>query len=286
MRRAAYNASPVSSKPPPRRALPVLIAPLAAIAGFALMQVGTLIVARPLGFRPTILVAEALLALPSLAALLVGGVGVRRGLAFVPIPRRTLLLSVAIGGSLWGLSLGLFELQYSLWRPPSWFLDHFQLVHKLLRPVGPLDAFGSLLAIAVVPATCEEIVFRGTVLPALLRFGAVTAVIASSLLFSAIHVQASSTGELSLYQLPFTFVVGMGLALLRLRTGSLVPAILAHATVNGITFATAPFAGSLEGPLPDPRPLFGASLLVGGALGSFLLFSFLRAPLTPRQADL
>jgi sodium transport system permease protein len=273
----------VTSARPPRTALPPFLAPLAAIAGFVLMQVGSAIVARPLGFRPTLLVAEGLLALPSLAALMVSGVGLRRGLGIVPVPPRTLALSVAFGAALWGFSLGLFELQYSVWRPPAWFLEHFQLVHKLLRPQGPIDALVSLLAIALIPAACEELVFRGTVLPALLGLGPTAAVLLSSMLFSAIHLQASASGEMSPYQLPFTFAVGIGLALLRLRTGSLVPAILAHATVNGITFATAPFAGSLEGPLPEPRPALGAALLFGGLFASALLFRLLRRPLTPER---
>jgi sodium transport system permease protein len=286
IRGAAYNASRVTSTRPPRTALPIMVAPLAAIAGFVLMQVGSAIVARPLGFRPTLLVAEALLALPSVAALVVSGVGLRNGLGLVPLPTRSLVLSVAFGAALWGLSLGLFELQYSLWRPPAWFLEHFQAVHKLLRPLGPFDALVSFLAIALVPAACEELVFRGTVLPALLGLGATAAVTLSSMLFSAIHLQASASGELSFYQLPFTFVVGVGLALLRLRTGSLVPSILAHATVNGITFATAPFAGALDGPLPDPRPLFGATVLLGGLLGSSLFFRLLRNSLTPQRMGL
>ena len=142
----------------------------------------------------------------------------------------------------------------------------------------------SFLAIALIPAACEELVFRGTVLPAFLGLGPTAAVALSSMLFSAIHLQASASGEVSPYQLPFTFAVGIGLALLRLRTGSLVPAILAHATVNGITFVTAPFAGSLDGPLPEPRPAFGAALLFGGLFASALVFRLLRRrPLTPER---
>jgi sodium transport system permease protein len=275
MRGAAYNASRVTQTRPARAALPILLAPFAALAGFALMQVGAALVARHLGFRPTLLVAEGLLALPAVATLLVSGVGLRLGLGLLPIPKRTIALSIAFGGALWALSLGLFELQYSVWRPPAWFLEHFQLVHRLLRPQGAIDALASFVAIALFPATCEEIVFRGTLLPGLLGLGTQSAIIGSSMLFSAIHLQANSEGELSLYQLPFTFVVGIGLALLRLRTGSLVPSILAHTTVNGITFATAPFAGSLEGPLPDPRPVFGALLLLGGLLGSAWFYRLL-----------
>ena len=113
-----------------------------------------------------------------------------------------------------------------------------------------------MAAIALVPALCEEIVLRGVVLPSLRpALGAAGAVGASSLLFALIH---------DAYRMPFTFVVGMGLGVLRVRSGTLAPPALAHASLNTITFLAAwAFDDALQD-MSDPRPVLGAALLAGG----------------------
>jgi len=274
----------VSPKRSARTAIPAPLAPILVLLGVALMG-GGLLVARPLGIRGVLVVSELLLALPAVAAVLVLNIGLSDGLGLRPVAARTAFASVALGAALWALSLGLFELQYTLWKPPAGYLDAFQRLHDLLKPTGPLDALVSLLAIAIAPAVCEEVLFRGAVLPGLLRFGPAAAAVISSLLFGAIHLDKAGDG-VSLYRVPFAFVVGLGLAAIRLRTGALGPAILAHATLNGITFGAAPFAGPLDGRLPDPNPLLGAGLFVAGLVASSLLFFKLLPPLTPQRADL
>ena len=78
-------------------------------------------------------------------------------------------------------------------------------------------ALALLLLTAVVLAPLfEEVVFRGTLLPVLAaRFGSSTAVLLSALVFALAHL---SVGELA----PLT-VLGIGLGLLRLRGGRLLP---------------------------------------------------------------
>ncbi len=237
------------------------------------------------GIRTLLVWSELFLALPALVALILLRVNLPDGVGLRPVTSRTAFASVALGASLWALSLGLFELQYTLWKPPPGYLDAFQRLHDLLKPSGPLDTGLSLLAIAVAPAVCEELVFRGTVLPAFLKRGAPAAALLSSLLFGAIHVDLTG-GGVSLYRVPFAVVVGLGLAAIRLRTGALGPAILAHATLNGITFIGVPLAEPFDGSLPDPRPLLGAALFLGGLFASALLFVKALPALTPRRADL
>ena len=77
----------------------------------------------------------------------------------------------------------------------------------------------------------------------------------SALVFALMH---------DAYRMPFTFAVGLALGALRLRAGSLLPSLLAHATLNSLTFAAAPFLDDPAKPLPDPRPLLGLALLVLG----------------------
>jgi membrane protease YdiL (CAAX protease family) len=188
-----------------------------------------------------------------------------------PVPP-TLLLCVGLGATLWIASLGLLELQYTVWPPAPGYIEMFRRLHDLLRPRGPLDALYSVLAIAVVPALCEEAVIRGVLLPSLrTRLGALLAIGLSSLLFAFMH---------EAYRMPFTFAVGLALGALRLRTGSLLPSLLAHASLNTLTFAAAPFLDDPTGPLPDPRPLLGLLLLASGALASAFLWARL-----PKDAD-
>src|SRR5262245_49820933 len=246
------------------------------------MAAGGAVAARALSLRAALVISELLLATPALLAILLLGVDLRNGVGLRRVAGRNLAVSVALGATLWSLSLGLFELQYALWKAPPGYLESFQRLHDVLRPTGPLDALVSLFAIAIAPAACEELLFRGAALPALVGLGAWAAAILSSLLFGVIHLDAAS-GGLSLYRVPFAVVVGLGLAAIRLRTGALPPAIVAHATLNAITFAAVPLTMASEGAPPEARPLFGAALFAGGLLSSLLFFSLLRKPLTPEH---
>jgi sodium transport system permease protein len=270
----------VSPERSSRAAIPAVVALVSVVLGYLLMGLGALLF-RSAGLRTVLVAAELLLATPAVLGLLAFRVSLPDGLGLRPVASRTAFASVLLGATLWGLSLGLFELQYVLWKPPDGYLDAFRRLHDLLKPSGPADALVSLLAIAIAPAICEEIVFRGTALPAFARWGAPTAAIVSSLLFGAIHLDGGSGGW-SLYRVPFAFTVGLGLAAIRLRTGALGPAILAHATLNAITFVAAPLSSPPDATLPDPRPLLGLGLFACGLLASAAVFVKLLPPLTPR----
>ena len=103
------------------------------------------------------------------------------------------------------------------------------LLDLVLHSSDPI-ALGLLLLTTVVLAPLfEEVVFRGALLPVLSRvLGRVAAVILSALVFAIAHL---SVGEL-----PPLFVLGIGLAVLRLSSGRLFPCILMHSLWNGITF--------------------------------------------------
>jgi membrane protease YdiL (CAAX protease family) len=222
--------------------------------------------ASRLGLRPALVISEIALVAPALvfAGLLRRPLAQTLALDATGL-RRVNLLSLGFGATLWLASLGLFEVQYSLWAPPPGYLEAFRRLHEALRPSGPVDALVSLLAIAIAPAVCEELLFRGLVLPAFLRpLGTWGAACVSALLFGVIHLDFAG-GGLSLYRVPFAAVVGLGLAALRLRAGMLGPAILAHAALNAITFAAAPFTDDPSLGLPDPRPGLGFLLFAAGA---------------------
>ena len=246
-----------------------------ALAGMAAMW-GGLAFAQSLGLHPrsALLLGELFLVGPGLLTLFLARMPIVGALRLQPWDRRTVLLAVSGGGAFWVTSYGLLELQNAFWPPPPHYLEGFRRLFEALRPTGPLDWAFSMAAIAVAPAVAEEVVNRGITLPSLRRpLGDGGAVAASAVVFGLMHWDA--------YRLPFTLMMGLVLGALRVRAGSLVPGILAHATLNALTFTVAPYLEDPAQPLPDPRPLVGAAvLLVGGALSVRLITRF---PLTPTR---
>ncbi|MGC6482167.1 MAG: CPBP family intramembrane glutamic endopeptidase [Synechococcus sp.] len=86
----------------------------------------------------------------------------------------------------------------------------------------------SLTAVVLAPLF-EELVFRGVLLPVLARWlGRGWGVVLSGLVFAVAH--------LSIGELPPLLVLGIGLALLRLSSGRLLPCVVMHACWNAATF--------------------------------------------------
>lgn len=213
-----------------------------------------------IGLRAALALAELTLAVPGLLMLAATERGLQATLALKPIPLRAASVSLVAAAFLWLGSFGLLELQNALAPLPFEYLDRFRHLHQALRPQGALDALGSLLAVAIAPAVGEELLLRGLVLPSLVApLRPAGAVVLSALLFGLMHLDP--------YRFPFTFALGLALGWMRLRSGSLLPPLLAHAAVNAFTFGAGlladPSAGALEA-----RPLLGAALLATGALAS------------------
>jgi len=103
-------------------------------------------------------------------------------------------------------------------------------LQELLRGLsgwGPTVAM--LAVVAGLAPFFEELLFRGFLFPVLARKGRVAfALLASALLFGAIHLQPAG--------LPVLSTLGLVLALAVRQTGSLWPAILVHACWNGSLF--------------------------------------------------
>ena len=103
------------------------------------------------------------------------------------------------------------------------------LLELVLGSKDPLALILLGLTAVVLAPLFEETIFRGALLPVLAkRWGALGGVVLSALLFAMAHI---SIGELA----PLT-VLGVGLALLRVRTGRLLPSVLMHALWNAVTF--------------------------------------------------
>ncbi len=98
---------------------------------------------------------------------------------------------------------------------------------------GALALAGWVAITCVMAPLAEEVFFRGLLFPVLRsRFGVAWGVIVTGALFSLVHALGSPTEALIVL-----FVLGSGLCLLYLRTGSLLPCIGLHALNNAISFA-------------------------------------------------
>ncbi|MFP6768457.1 MAG: type II CAAX endopeptidase family protein, partial [Planctomycetaceae bacterium] len=144
-----------------------------------------------------------------------------------------------------GLALALHPLVQELMQHLEWFFPpglpegSHQFLEQLLGPSQP--AWLILLAIAITPAICEEVLFRGYVLSSLDRPGRHrAAIVLSSMAFGAIHMIPQ--------QVFYATLLGLILGTLALRTGSLWPCLAFHATFNTIAVVRERLAISSEIP--------------------------------------
>lgn len=116
-----------------------------------------------------------------------------------------------------------------------------------------------VLVLAIVPAVCEELVFRGWMLSSLAgsrpsRGRLAVAVVVQAALFAAVHLLPE--------RLPTTFAMGLVLGGIALWTGSLLPGIVCHVVHNAVPVGVARLAGTpLESLEIPPGWLLGGSLL-------------------------
>lgn len=104
-----------------------------------------------------------------------------------------------------------------------------KMIEMMLLKSNP---FFNFLAIAVTPAICEELMFRGYIQRQFERsFRATTAIIVTGLIFGSFHLSFKQV-------LPLSFI-GIYLCYLTWKTDSLYPAIFVHLFNNGISVVAA-----------------------------------------------
>ena len=108
------------------------------------------------------------------------------------------------------------------------FLGKFGYVETpiLLPSMDGFGFAGVLFAVALLPAIFEEWIFRGFLLKGMRGFGTVGAVLISGALFSLFHQNPAQT----IYQ----FCCGAAFALVAVRSGSILPTMLAHFINNAL----------------------------------------------------
>ena len=141
-------------------------------------------------------------------------------------PWRGLLAAVLIGVSGWAAVGGIV---IRLLPPPESLVKALEKIVLLENDQSPL--WLALVVIAVTPAICEEMLFRGLILTGLRKLGPWTALLLSSALFAIAHA--------SIYRLLPTFCLGLFLGFIVLRTGSIFCSMIIHALNNGLAVTLA-----------------------------------------------
>ncbi len=166
-------------------------------------------------------------ACPALLFVWLGDFDPRRVLSLRGVRPLTLVLlpvMVPIGMGI-AMALGVLQLSVVEGREQVQVGEQIRQILQVLREQGGMPLV--LLAVAVVPAVCEELLFRGPILQGLsASLGRLSGVLISSFLFAVMHMSPA--------RLFPQFALGVLLAALTLRTRSLLPAILVHVAHNSI----------------------------------------------------
>ena len=135
----------------------------------------------------------------------------------------------------------------------KWFSPEFDGVFKAHVPVKEILMVSSAMAILIVclalmAGISEETIFRAMLIPIGMRYlkvknRAVAAVIISSVIFGPLHLTNIFVGAdpvMTLIQAFMATCGGFVLAGIYLRTGSVIPGMIAHAVYDFINFVTDP----------------------------------------------
>lgn len=129
-------------------------------------------------------------------------------------------------------------------------------VTPLFEVRSPWEGLLLVVGVTVLAPIGEELAFRGYLLRVLAaRHGHLAGLLVTASLFAVIHFNPASVVAL--------FALGLVFGLLRLSTGSVWPAVLAHAIQNGTSSALVLTGAAAES--PDELPLGSALLLLAVA---------------------
>lgn len=117
------------------------------------------------------------------------------------------------------------------------FMPFMNMFQALLQKCGYVTEVGSslrfdnfgllvvnIVIVGLLPGICEEFVFRGVVYKGIKKYGETTAILLSAVMFMLFHMNLEQT----IYQ----FFLGVVLALVVSKTGSLVASIIVHSINN------------------------------------------------------
>lgn len=150
--------------------------------------------------------------------------------------------------------------------PPAWFWELFNKIFE-----SDYGIYGAILKVVIMAPVIEELIFRGVIMHGLMRnYSKFTAVFVSALLFALFHLNP--------WQFPATFILGLVLGILMLRTRNIYLCIIGHAINNGLVLVSIQFWGAIEKTSfyqsSKPNQLIISALIATVAL--ILIFTFTR----------
>lgn len=178
------------------------------------------------------------------------------------LPRLVLLFASAVLGlTAWTFASGVL---LRLAPPPETLVKALERIFMIGDK--PMPLWMVWLVVGIMPAVCEEALFRGFILSGLRPLGLTAAIGISALLFGLAHA--------SIYRLLPTFFLGILLGIVVWRTGSLLCSITFHAINNGFigTLTQSPdlvrALGLREGAdaLPWPQTIAGSAITLAALL--------------------
>lgn len=148
-----------------------------------------------------------------------------------------------------------------------------------LVSLEPYQIVLQFIAVGLVPAFCEEFLFRGAICTQLMRFGRMPAILVSSLLFALMH----QNGQQFLY----TFVGGLALGFLYTETGTIWCGVLAHFWNNFLSVTEEVLASS-TGVVGEPLylALELLTLVAGLCAAAYLLYVRVRDKKEPAKTGI
>lgn len=261
----------MSSWPPPSSCRRIALA----VFGLALalhISAGALAASLGLGLRGSVVFSE-------LTALLGGSIWLSRRMgldlreAFGLRPAAPLHYVFAAAAAL-PLQIAGGALQYAILQ--VWPDDRTtelleRTMRELVRVESPGDWWMLFAAGVLVAAVCEEVLFRGLIQRLLARHGGwLRAVVVSGALFSAFHLDPVG--------FPARWLLGAYLGILVWRSGSLYPAVFAHAANNLVAL----YAVTAAPAAPPPEGTWVTSGLVSGGIVVVLVLLYVRQTRGPR----
>lgn len=200
----------------------------------------------------------------------------------LPSLQLSLIAALLLGFGLAPIAMAFGQLQeYLTHAEPS---DSAKTVAKLIGESLKVSPAVAVIFFGAIPGICEEIVFRGVVLTALRRtLNVHAAVWITAVLFAAIHMDMAG-------MLPRT-VLGAVLGYVTVYSGSLLPAMLLHATFNGTQVGIAAYYDAIANPANDsdipeglrPTNAIYLARLAGGIIATIAGAAIMRA--SKRSAD-
>lgn len=152
--------------------------------------------------------------------------------------------------------------------PPAWFWELFNKIFE-----SDYGIYGAVLKVVIIAPVIEELIFRGIIMHGLMRnYSRFTAVFISALLFALFHLNP--------WQFPATFILGLFLGILMIRTRNIYICIIGHAINNGLVLISIQFWDEIQKSAfiqsSKPTQLIGSALIAMVALALVFLLTHKR----------